>query len=223
MDIKIDHYGKTIIFSGFPNKCPMCRLQMHPNIVYNHIRHPNKVDHQYRVISICQCAACDEFYSVSFCAEPIKGALPRVTKVSYLPYPAPDVVFPAHIEKISTSFINIYKQAVSAQELNLDELVGMGLRKAFEFLIKDYLIYKEPEKADAIKAKFLGNCISEDIDNVNIKEMAKRAVWLGNDHTHYTPQFTEKDITDLISIINLTVYWISAELETEEWRKLQRR
>jgi len=70
------------------------------------------------------------------------------------------------------------------------EICGVGYRKSLEFLIKDYLIGRAPEgegqaaAVEAIKKKFLGTCIKEDIEDANIKLVAQRATWLGNDETH---------------------------------------
>ena len=36
-------------------------------------------------------------------------------------------------------FLTIYNQSLSAEDNNLDQIAGIGYRKALEFLIKDYL------------------------------------------------------------------------------------
>lgn len=46
-------------------------------------------------------------------------------------------------QAISPRFVTIYEQAMRAAQMGYDELVGMGYRKALEFLIKDYLIGKQ--------------------------------------------------------------------------------
>lgn len=46
--------------------------------------------------------------------------------------------------------------------------------------------------------------------------MASRAVWLGNDETHYTRKWEDKDINDLKSIIELTLHWIESEIRTQK-------
>lgn len=101
--------------------------------------------------------------------------------------------------------------------MNLDQICGVGYRKALEFLIKDYLISKETDDQvkDNIKNKFLNNCIQENVQNDNIKNVAKRAVWLGNDETHYIRQWADKDVNNLKQLIDLTVRWIENEIETE--------
>lgn len=121
------------------------------------------------------------------------------------------------ISSISPTFASIYNQAYHAEQYNLDQICGVGYRKALEFLIKDYLISKEEDDAvkENIKRKFLNNCIQENIQNENIKNVAKRAVWLGNDETHYIRKWADRDVNNLKHLIDLTVRWIENEVETE--------
>ena len=64
---------------------------------------------------------------------------------------------------------------------------------------------------------FLGKCIEDLIDETRIKSCAKRAAWLGNDETHYTRKWEEKDINDLKSLINMTVNWIDLVIESDKY------
>ena len=109
----------------------------------------------------------------------------------------------------------IYNQAFSAEQYNLTEICGVGYRKALEFLIKDYLIINNPDETEKIQKKLLGSCISEYIDNTRLKSVAKRAVWLGNDETHYIRKWETKDLQDLKKLIELTLHWIEMETLSE--------
>jgi hypothetical protein len=62
----------------------------------------------------------------------------------------------------------------------------------------------------------LGACIEEYVEDAKIKAVAKRAAWLGNDEMHYERRWKDKDLTDLIAMINLVQYWIQAEHLTKE-------
>jgi hypothetical protein len=126
-----------------------------------------------------------------------------------------DPKFSEHVAKVSPQYVEIFKQASKAEAFGLGEIAGVGYRKALEFLVKDYCITKNPDKEEEIKAKFLGRVIDNHVDNVNIKQCAKRAVWLGNDETHYVRVWVEKDIKDLKLLIQLTVGWIEQEILTE--------
>lgn len=121
------------------------------------------------------------------------------------------------IISISPEFANIYNQAYHAEQMNLDQICGVGYRKSLEFLIKDYLISKETDEQTIknIKSKFLNNCIQENVQNEKIKDVAKRAVWLGNDETHYVRKWADKDVSNLKQLIDITIRWIENEIETE--------
>ena len=94
----------------------------------------------------------------------------------------------------------------------------MGYRKALEFLLKDYLISQEPGKKEEISSSFLGACLKKYIDDSRIKQCAARAVWLGNDETHYSRKWKDRDINDLKTLMELTLHWISMEFLTKKYK-----
>ena len=99
--------------------------------------------------------------------------------------------------------------------MSLMEVCGVGYRKALEFLIKDYIIEgKEPDVVEEIKVSPLARCIDTFVSDPNVKNVSKRAVWLGNDETHYVRKWEEKDVQDLKGLIRLTIRWIEQERET---------
>jgi hypothetical protein len=103
-------------------------------------------------------------------------------------------------------------------------VAGPGYRKALEFLIKDYIISqfadedaeKRAAHKSAVEKQQLGPCIQEYIKNDRIKEISKRAAWLGNDETHYVRKWEDKDMEDLKRLISLTRHWIEEEKLTAE-------
>ncbi|MCO7201327.1 hypothetical protein [Pseudoalteromonas sp. OANN1] len=121
------------------------------------------------------------------------------------------------VKDISPSFEAIYSQANSAESSGLDEIAGVGYRKALEFLIKDYCIHKNPDETDSIKSSFLGVVIDKFVDDTNLKACAKRAAWLGNDETHYVRKWENKDISDLKVLIKLSCGWVSNNILTEKY------
>jgi len=119
------------------------------------------------------------------------------------------------INDLSESFVSIYWEAEIAENEDLLEICWVWYRKSLEFLIKDFLIKNNPEDEEKIKNKFLWKCIEEYIDNKKIKEMAKRAVWLWNDETHYIRKWENKDLNDLKRMIDITVHYIIMEIESD--------
>jgi hypothetical protein len=139
----------------------------------------------------------------------------RATRLLPLNPKKPSV--PAEVAKISPTFLAIYKQALSANQHGLSDLFGMGLRKALEFLIKDYCIQSHADKKELIKKKFLGAVIKDFVSDPNIKACAERATWLGNDETHYDKRWDTHDVDDLHTLIRLTMNWIQSEALTKKY------
>ena len=125
-------------------------------------------------------------------------------------------VFEPHISALSPAFTKIYNQAREAECTGLDEIAGIGYRKALEFLIKDYLIHVSPDDADKIKKMELGNCIANKLSNDKLKSVASRGAWIGNDMAHYVQRFEDRDINDMKNFIEAAVHWVSMELITED-------
>ena len=73
----------------------------------------------------------------------------------------------------------------------------------------------DESQRDSIKKKLLAQCINDNIENPQIKEVARRATWLGNDETHYLKEWSDKDILDLVQTIDLTISWIEYNVKTE--------
>lgn len=120
-----------------------------------------------------------------------------------------DNEFPVEIVNYSKSFIEIYKQALVAETNGLTEICGLGYRKAFEFLIKDYLLKKHPKtEHEKIKKMLLSPCINQYVTSDEIKLVAHRVLWLGNDQAHYLKKWKGKTLADLKSLIDLTIKWI---------------
>ena len=125
------------------------------------------------------------------------------------------------IEMVSPEFVTIYQQAVQAEKSGLDQIAGIGYRRALEFLVKDYCKQRHPEKAQAIENAPLSNCIRDYIEYERLKIVASRAAWLGNDQAHYTQKRTDRDLEDLKRLIQLTMHWIIIELGVEEAEKIE--
>jgi len=128
--------------------------------------------------------------------------------------------FPREVEKYSKNFITIYNQAYKAEMNGLSEICGLGYRKAFEFLIKDYLIKKIPKQEhQEIKSLMIAKCIDKYVANDEIKLLSHRVLWLGNDHAHYIRKWKGKTLDDLKRLIDLTIQWIKIKDELDKVHK----
>lgn len=127
--------------------------------------------------------------------------------------------FSEEIKSVSPAFIEIFDQALAAEAANLDQIAGIGFRKALEFLIKDFVIHRNGGEAESVKSKLLGKVIKDYIEDPQLKTTAQRATWLGNDETHYVRKWEDRDIDDLKLLIRLSVNWIENILLTERYMK----
>ncbi len=201
--------GKVRI-AGFPNKCVYCHKTITPNYLFGH-------NNQWimEVTLVCPNLECRKsfigYYESSNDIFHFNGE----TSIGNLI----GKQFSETINSISENFTIIYNQAFSAEQQNLTEICGVGYRKALEFLIKDYIILNKPNEKEKVERKLLGSCISEYVDDNKIKSVAKRAVWLGNDETHYIRKWNGKNLEDLKKLIDLTIHWIEMEHLTKSFEE----
>lgn len=206
----IDSYGKESYLSiqRASIKCPFCRVQMIPEYFF-------LCGNNERELSVfCQCTnpKCNHAFISDFTLWQEEYVFGKIALNAEMDRKD----FSEIIKELSPSFCDIYNQAYAAQQMNLSQICGVGYRKALEFLIKDYIMSSmEDEKKERIKQKNLAKCIKEDISSQNVKAVAARATWIGNDETHYVRKWEDKDIRDLIGIIDLTIRWIESEIETK--------
>ena len=125
-------------------------------------------------------------------------------------------LFSEKIAKLSPMFQTIYNQANTAESYSLNEIAGMGYRKALEFLVKDFCIHLNPDKKTEIENILLGKCISTYISDEKIKNLATASTWIGNDETHYVRKHIDKDIKDMKQFIHALLYFIEYQLTVEE-------
>lgn len=199
-------YSETIQVASI--KCPHCKIAIIPKYIYAHNNENG------RVSVFCQCTnpKCEQTFIANYVHQSTMYAFSSIQANASMD----KKYFSDIIKSISSSFCEIYNQAYAAQQMTLSQICGVGYRKALEFLIKDYILsFVDEDKKDGIKHKNLSKCIQEDITSRNIKAVAARASWLGNDETHYVRKWEDKDIMDLIGMVDLTIRWIESEVETK--------
>ena len=202
----------------FPDTCPICHTSVSPKEIGGTISGDNKLE----IVFQCTKQNCKRFF-IGIYHHISRG---ESTYLHALPKTPQRATVPDNVERVSPTFVEIYNQALASESMELHQLTGIGLRKALEFLVKDFSISRiegdgeeiEANK-EAIRNKMLGGCIDEHIDDERLKSVAKRAAWLGNDETHYVKRWEDKDIEDLKLLIKLCVNWAESILLTDEFVK----
>jgi hypothetical protein len=218
MSVEVSVSNVKCTIDRHPDECPICRIKGFPKPIAA-TREGCFFKADLELAYVCPNSDCCEMFIAYFYMPDhgiktsnshiyrFKGARPL--------QPVPRK-FSKFIQDTSNDFCSIAQEAGIAEQYGLTQICGVGYRKALEFLIKDYLIKKRPADAEAIKATLLGKCIENYITDVNTKEVAKRAAWLGNDEVHYERRWIDKDLSDLKRMINLVLHWMEAAHLTEE-------
>ncbi|MFH0953063.1 MAG: hypothetical protein V1873_01905 [Verrucomicrobiota bacterium] len=220
----VDETGQQHIISinKFPDTCPACQTSVKPQPIIGH--YLSEGDHKIRVSFICPADDCKEMFIAAYNTRStsVQNAMCNLVETTIL-RAANAVTFPDAVAKLSPVFCTTYNQSLVAEENGLDQIAGPGYRKSLEFLIKDFIIHykfrSDASKAAAVAKAFLATCIEQFIDEDRIKHCAKRAAWLGNDETHYTRKWEEKDLRDLKALVNMTVNWIDLVIQSDEYLK----
>lgn len=204
MQLKTTHEDGSLsnIFpQSIPDKCPMCHYNITP--VFCHARYSTQSHFKdYEIIWRCPNQSCYHLFITRYIDGVAKESVPKIPELP---------VVDTNLIKVSARFYDIYRQSIAAKTYGLLELVGMGLRKALEVLIKDYCSEKNQQDVEDIKSMSLNACINKYCEG-RVKVCAHKCRILGNDETHYERKYEARDISDLEKLINVTLYWISAEL-----------
>jgi len=194
------------------NKCPICNSSIAPVEKSKFFNSDSKM-----YFFMFECPACNKGFithynytnerkiknDISYNMLKLVNSYPKVPELHQ---------FDENIKKLSSNFCEIFNQAYVAEQMNLNEIAGIGYRKALEFLIKDYCIDKNKEQEEKIKKEPLSQVITNYILSDKIRNLAKASIWIGNDETHYVRKYEDKDIKDLKRFISATVAYITYEL-----------
>lgn len=215
-------FGNTAFdYDRDPDECPLCHYGIEPKLIASHVIQRDKSGNVLQLLMRCPRHKCQRAFiatytqSLDMYRDPTGPFLLRGCG----PYRPKEPDVPEEVVTLSPAYAEILKQSHAAEHFELTQICGVGYRKALEFLVKDFVIHRNPNKEEQIKKIFLGTCISDFVDDSNIKECASRAAWLGNDETHYERIWKDKDIEDLKALIKLTEAWIQSNLLTEKYLK----
>lgn len=198
----------------FPKTCPHCHQKAIPSLVNKKVEYLN--DFCVIVALFFQCIECEHFFVNEYRLDKVGDSF-HISLVPYTYTKKIEAYIPDRVQKISHKFVEIYEDSLYAESYDLHHLVGIGLRKATEFLLKDYAIYKNPDDEDEIKTMYLMPVITKYYsDQKNILTLAKATTWLGNDETHYLKIHTDKDLDDLKMFLKALISFIDNSLIFEE-------
>lgn len=198
------------------NECPICKAKIAPIFIASSLDTKNSAS----IFNFC--GNCKDTFVSKYSISKDARTTPRTyyCRTDSLIYSEPNRFakqeFDQKISDLSSQFVKIYNQALAAESFELDEIAGLGYRKALEFLIKDFAIHEHPDEEESIKVKPLAQCIRSYISNENITTLAERSAWIGNDEAHYIRKQEDRDVSDMKAFIQAIVYFIGMILITED-------
>ena len=216
MDIMRSSYycEKTELPLTLPAICPSCQRifanNIQPIVAVNNGCTSNIDDcfDECSVVAVYRCSSCNELFTIWTDHKRDEEDNFSGTIIKQYPFNGSQTEFSDDIESISPKFVNIYHQAEQAEHHGLQDICGMGYRRALEFLVDAYVRWLNPEK-DINPQQSLSKKISNYIQDERIKELSTKATWLGNDHTHiidshegYSVDDMKRFIMAIVSAIN---------------------
>lgn len=227
MNIAFYGQNKTI---REPNICPHCHIVQAPRIAWQ--QQSTDSDSVRNLLTAWQCSndSCSRIFVAVYKIDgqelKFNRFLNGLPKGPDWPKPVSDLKNGNSADTANpeqSKFIKTYLQSLAAENNGLDELAGMGFRKAIEYLVKDWAIQMKPADKDKIEASWLGVVI-KDYYNGDLKEILERATWLGNDQAHYNRLFKEFDIDVLKELIELIMVELDRQFKMRHYiDKIQRR
>lgn len=212
----------------FPKQCPICHDSGSQNFLISYSKFldmPIPAIRNFSSTLLFHCPSCEGIF-IEYIPKMQESGLASVfsaanpSEILFFPTVFKPTEFSDRLNNVSPDFVSIYNESSQAEHQGLLKIAGVGYRKSFEFLVKDYLInhlyISDEPKKESVKNKTLGQCIDQDIDYKKLQILAKKASWLGNDETHYIKEFKNADLSDLKNLIDLSVKYIDMELEADE-------
>lgn len=224
-------YPSTPIKIPHPDTCPCCNKIMsddlRPVMAINNINIGEEKYEKCKVVSVYRCASCNSLFAIWSEHKAIEQDETTLEDLSYTCkilaiFPFEKVtVFTQNITNLSAEFVSVFNQTEIAEAQNLNDICGMGYRKALEFLVDAYIRKNRP--AETIDANLpLSKKIRDYIDNEQIKTLAQKSAWLGNDATHIINKHPDRNIQDIKKFIKAMTTIIEAEFACEDASTIER-
>jgi len=200
--------GFRSVISPVPEICPYCHSKIIPHLV-SASRYNNRLDVMFR----CPAAKCKYAFLTLYAVD--HNAKTTFITIEFPRYAQDD--FPQNIKDISSSYCKIFNEAYAAEQAKLLEVAGLGYRKAFEILIKDYLRSQKSDdetpiyNAEELDVMTISQCIGL-MDSNKLASLSQMIPWLQNDVTCFANKWEEKDVADMKALLNVARHYIESEL-----------
>lgn len=213
----IYHDNRTSIVE-VPDFCPHCGRIMELEQTY--VKY-NSLTDTFLLTAKCTIDDCQKYFALEYTVRKSSVGYPFLSQLipySYNGFQEPDIS--ENIISLSPVFAETFLQANIAEGKSLTQVSGIGFRKAFEFLVKDFASYKYPDQIEDIRKNNVNNVIDMFYkDMPKLKELLHITRKIGNDETHYYREYDDIDVKDLKKLITNFSLYIDMILNIEEYGK----
>lgn len=187
--------SNIVYFSGvkywIPKKCPHCSnaisVDMRKMETFPYTQNKN-VD-----ILLHNCPNCFKYFIACHLRNKKENTNEFISSYpNFVEHQHPEIV-----TKFSPRFVDIFKQAHIAEQMNHLELAGTGYRMALEILVKDFLISEYPHEKDKVEKMTLYECIKNYFNELESAAPSHVVRILGNDYAHYTQKYNEVQFNEI--------------------------
>jgi len=190
--------------TDIPIICPYCGAFVQPNLKQSVAASYNS---SIIILVTFNVTCCDKLFFSTF----QKHESESRADLLYT-YPSYQLdTLPEAVHNISPRFVELYKQANYAENMNFFELAGTGYRNALEVLIKDYAINELKIPRDEVISKKLHKAIELYLPNIRLSTSADVVRLLGNDNTHYERKYEDIDFPILKQYLEIFIKTIEVE------------
>lgn len=195
-----------------PNVCPICNCAIDvSNACYLNWHDMHSQSEPFDVISVYYCHHCHNGFVVMHHMKMQKNEYIEKSQSVY-PTTTPNLQIDEDIRQISPEFYEVYNQCLIAKNEGLNQLYGMGFRKALEKLVTDFVINQNPDDIDKIRRMTLHNRIETYFKDSDLKSDLMACKRLGNNEAHYENCNTDDDLQLFEDLIEDTLYYIHREI-----------
>lgn len=197
-----------------PDTCYYCDKGIEPKIINKFVY--DCFDSQIMVVTF-ECPICKQIFFAKYGSNPMDMDIGYINEELFLF----EIIgghkkkqdFSSEIMELSKGFVENYNDAYMAEQCGCRHIVGIGYRRAFEFLVKDYAIKYNPDDAQSIKTMNLKDCVDKYFLEGETKKLLINTTWIGNDFAHYMNKHQDINIADLKFLVDLSTKEIENDIK----------
>lgn len=186
------------------------------------------------VLAIYHCVNCNHVFSVYCLVKSDTVALDEIENGSaedvkkhvicenfqYFPDLRGSSVFSEFVQSNFPDFVRLFVESEKAENCGLFGVCGAGYRRSLEFLVDSYVRKFCSNVPNGFSDMSLSQKISKGIDDEDIKLLASRAAWLGNDMTHVIRKHGDYSLDDMKNFIMTFVRLCEAKQYVEKAKNI---